>query len=227
MIHKLKLWLQSFRTYPPMLWILSIGSVINLTGMSFLWPLNTIYIHGVLGKSMALAGFILLLQQAAALIGNMTGGQMFDRWGGRITIAFGLASSMVVVAMMGIWQHFLVYSTFMVLLGFCFGIIFPAMNALASSVWPEGGRKAINLIYVSQNLGVAIGSALGGLLASYSFQWVFLGNSLTYALFLVLFLVVFKEDRLKKELTFAPAKPIVPAPGPAFLESLNISMLLL
>jgi MFS family permease len=55
---------------------------------------------------------------------------------------------------------------------------------MAGSVWKEGGRSAFNAIYVSQNLGVAIGAALGGLVASYSFQWIFIANTLMYIIFL-------------------------------------------
>lgn len=194
-----------------MLWILSIGAVINLTGMSFLWPMNTIYINQILGKSLQIAGLVLLFQQAAAIVGNILGGMLFDRFGGRKTIILGIFSAMVIVFGMGWVENFLYYAVLMTLLGFCFGITFPAMNALATAVWPEGGRKAINVIYVSQNLGVALGSALGGFLASVSFQWVFFGNALTYAMFLTLFVVVFKEHRLAQEPELASSSLITRA----------------
>ncbi len=31
---------------------------------------------------------------------------------------------------------------------------------MAGTLWPEGGRKAFNAIYLAQNVGVAIGPAL-------------------------------------------------------------------
>ena len=45
--------------------------------------------------------------------------------------------------------------------------------AMAGAVWKEGGRRAFNAIYVAQNAGVAVGSALGGMVAAYSFTYVF------------------------------------------------------
>lgn len=41
---------------PKEIWWLVIGMAINITGASFLWPLNTIYMNEVLGKSLSTAG---------------------------------------------------------------------------------------------------------------------------------------------------------------------------
>jgi MFS family permease len=67
---------------PRSLWLLVIGMMINVTGSSFLWPLNTIYIHEHLGKSLTVAGVVLMLNAAATVIGNLVGGVLFDKIGG-------------------------------------------------------------------------------------------------------------------------------------------------
>lgn len=74
------------------------------------------------------------------------------------------------------------------IVGFGSGVVFPASYAMAGSVWPEGGRRAFNAIYVAQNAGVAVGSALGGVVASFSFSYVFLANA---ALYVVFFFIVY------------------------------------
>ena len=65
-------------------------------------------------------------------------------------------------------------------LGFSGGIIFPSMYATVGSVWPEGGRKAFNAIYLAQNLGVAIGPAIAGIVADRNINNIFLANLLAY-----------------------------------------------
>ena len=67
---------------PKALWLLVLGMAINVTGSSFLWPLNTIYIHDILGKSLSVAGLVLMLNAGASVIGNLTGGYLFDKIGG-------------------------------------------------------------------------------------------------------------------------------------------------
>lgn len=169
---------------PRALWLLVIGMAVNVTGSSFLWPLNTIYIHDHLGKSLSVAGIVLMLNSAASVIGNLFGGSLFDKIGGYKSIMLGIGVTILSLIGLTFWPGWPQYIFFLTLVGFGSGIVFPAMYAMAGSVWKEGGRKAFNAIYVAQNLGVAIGAALGGLVASYSFQLIFMANAIMYLIFM-------------------------------------------
>lgn len=163
-----------------------IGMVINVTGSSFLWPLNAIYIHDVLGKSMTMAGIVLMLNSAAGVVGNLLGGFLFDRVGGYRAIIIGLLTS-VASAIGLVWNNdWPFYVIFLITIGFGSGMIFPSMYAMAGSVWPDGGRKPFNAMYVAQNIGVAVGAALGGVVANISFQLTFVANAGMFVIFLLL-----------------------------------------
>lgn len=171
---------------PRALWLLIIGMAVNVTGSSFLWPLNTIYIHDHLGKSLSVAGIVLMLNSAASVVGNLFGGSLFDKIGGYKSIMLGIGITIISLIGLTFWPGWPQYIFFLTLVGFGSGIVFPAMYAMAGSVWKEGGRKAFNAIYVAQNLGVAVGAALGGLVASYSFQLIFMANAVMYMIFLMI-----------------------------------------
>lgn len=173
-------------TLPRNLWLLIIGMVVNVTGSSFLWPLNSIYIHDHLGKSLSVAGFVLMLNAGATVIGNLFGGYLFDKAGGYKSILLGIGIAFLALTGLTLWHSWLPYVIFLTIAGFGAGIIFPSMFAMAGSVWKEGGRRAFNAIYVAQNLGVAIGASLGGVVASYSFQLIFFANALMYFIFLLI-----------------------------------------
>jgi MFS family permease len=171
---------------PRALWLLIIGMAVNVTGSSFLWPLNTIYIHEHLGKSLSVAGIVLMLNSAASVIGNLFGGSLFDKIGGYKSIILGIGITIIALIGLTLWPGWPQYIFFLTVVGFGSGIVFPAMYAMAGSVWKEGGRKAFNAIYVAQNLGVAVGAALGGLVASYSFQLIFMANAAMYFIFMLI-----------------------------------------
>lgn len=171
---------------PRALWLLIIGMIVNVTGSSFLWPLNTIYIHEHLGKSLSVAGIVLMLNAAASVIGNLYGGSLFDKIGGYKSIILGISITLAALVGLTFWHGWPAYIIFQIIIGFGTGIIFPSMYAMAGSVWKEGGRKAFNAIYVAQNLGVAVGAALGGIVAAYSFQLIFLANTIMYILFILI-----------------------------------------
>ncbi|MFZ3576880.1 MDR family MFS transporter [Virgibacillus sp. DJP39] len=178
---------------PKYIWLLAIATTVNVTGASFLWPLNTIYMHNELGKSLAFAGFILMFNQGASIAGNMIGGMLYDKISAYKTIIIGMSVAFSGSAIMIFFHSIIPYSILLVLIGFGAGMTWPVMFAMAGSVWPEGGRRAFNAIYVAQNLGVALGASLGGYIASISFNYIFVANAVLFGVFLVIVLMTFKQ----------------------------------
>ncbi|KIL47300.1 MFS transporter [Jeotgalibacillus alimentarius] len=182
---------------PRSLWFLVIGMAINVTGASFLWPLNTIYISGELGKSLTTAGLVLMANAGASVLGNLLGGVLFDKIGGYRSIMSGIVITLTSVGGLMIWHGWPHYVFFMILIGFGSGIVFPSMYAMAGSVWPEGGRKAFNAIYLATNIGVAAGAAVGGLVASLSFDYIFIANFAMYVVFFLIALLTYKKIEIQ------------------------------
>ena len=178
---------------PKSVWLLIIGMLVNVTGVSFLWPLNTIYLHDHLGKSLTIAGLVLMANAGAGIVGNLLGGYLFDRIGGYKSIMLGNVITIVGLIGLTIWHGWPHYVWFLTIMGFSGGIVFPSMYAMVGTAWPEGGRKAFNAIYLAQNLGVAIGPAVAGIIADYSFNYIFLANLGMYILFFFIALFGFRK----------------------------------
>src|SRR5690606_26489893 len=168
---------------PRYIWLLAIATTISVTGGSFLWPLNTIYMHNELGKSLAFAGFILAFNQGANIVGNLIGGILFDKFSAYKTILLGTTLSTGSAIVLSFNHDIWTYSICLLIIGLGSGITWPVMFAMAGSVWPEGGRRAFNAIYVAQNLGVALGATIGGYVASISFDYIFIANASLFFVF--------------------------------------------
>src|SRR5690625_3173152 len=178
---------------PRYIWLLAIATTISVTGGSFLWPLNTIYMHSELGKSLAFAGVVLMLNQGATIVGNLIGGVLFDKYSPYKTIIYGTLLSLVSVILLAIFHSYIFgYTLFLILIGFGTGVTWPIMFAMAGSLWPEGGRRAFNAVYVAQNLGVAVGATIGGYVASISFNYIFIANASLFVVFLVFVMITFR-----------------------------------
>ncbi|MCM3078986.1 MFS transporter [Brevibacillus invocatus] len=182
--------MEKWRSYPGSIRLMAIAAVISSTGMACIWPLVTIYIHDHLGKPLTVAGFLLMLNQGAFLVGSVIGGMMFDRWGKLRTLVIASSGIIGISVALGLTQDFTMYTILLLLNGLFYGMLSPVINALAVVLWPQGGRKGLNMIYVAQNAGVAAGAALGGLLASVSFAWTFFGNAITQSVALILFVLI-------------------------------------
>lgn len=60
-----------------LIWLFA-GSLIINTGISFIWPLTTIYIHNYLHETLTIAGIVLFINSAFTMLGNAVGGWLFD-----------------------------------------------------------------------------------------------------------------------------------------------------
>ena len=153
--------------------------------LKFLWPLNTIYMNEELDKSLTMAGLVLMINSFGMVIGNLLGGNLFDKLGGYRTIMIGTVICLSSTTLLNFFHGWPWYAVWLVCLGFGGGMIVPAIYALAGAVWPQGGRQTFNAIYLAQNLGVAIGAASGGFVAELSFNYIFIANLLMYIAFAI------------------------------------------
>lgn len=181
--------------------ILILGGFIQSVGNSLMWPLNSIFMHNVLGRSLTEAGMLIAAQALVTLIGQFISGFLADKYGARRIMLFGLMGAILSVGMIGLFPVWEVYAPGLLCFGLSIAFIFVPLNALVNSLWPEGGRRGFNLLYVFNNAGVAVGTALGGLVATFSFRLVFLFNAFSFLLYLLLVLLMIPMQTKKKSLT--------------------------
>ncbi|CAJ2235183.1 MDR family MFS transporter [Companilactobacillus paralimentarius] len=165
---------------------LILGAFLESVGASFIWPINTIFIHNYLHKSLAVAGIVLFFNSILTFLGNYLGGKLFDRWGGHKTII--ISTLIGLLALVGlIFDHgWPAYPILLPILGFGVGSAFTVINSFAAQIDDVDRYKLFNGIYMGTNLGNAIGTALGGYIAGVQMTLVFVANFFFLILFFLL-----------------------------------------
>lgn len=179
--------------------VLIFGAFLESVGASFIWPINTIFIHDYLHKSLAVAGTVLFFNSLLTFFGNYLGGKLFDRWGGHKTII--VSTAVALVALVGlIFNHgWPAYPILLPILGFGVGSAFTVINSFAAQIDDVDRYKLFNGIYMGTNLGNAIGTALGGFIAGVQMTLVFVANFFFLTLFFLLVIFWYNNREVPAE----------------------------
>jgi MFS family permease len=193
--------------YPREALLFLLASFVNAAGSAFMWPLTTLYVHTHLHRSMAEAGFVLMLQSLAGIAGQFAGGALFHRLGAkRLIVGSLLLQAALQLAIVSV-ESWIGYIALMAGLGFLFNVSQPAIHAFIGFRWKEQRRELFNVVYVGNNLGMAIGTVLAGVIASFSFALTFLANSLSTFVFALFFLIFLRQMSHRELVGLAPDSP--------------------
>ena len=165
---------------------LFLGSLITNTGISFIWPLTTIYMHEYLHESLTIAGIVLFINSLFMVIGNYAGGYLFDRWRPYPTILTGIALNSLATGGLIFWHGWPAYPLLLVVSGFGNGIVVTAINSYATLVKGRRSSYVFNILYFTSNLGLVIGTMIVGFVLPLGITYIFM---LAFVLFILFFIV--------------------------------------
>lgn len=185
-----------FRQFPPTFWVLSLGWFVSALGFGISIPFVSIYFHSSLGLSLSKIGLFFGFLAVVRSIFQLLGGEIADRFDRRtLMIHFQLiraaAFLLTAVAVYRDWGLWPVAAS--ILINSVFGALYqPVANAAVSDILPERKRlDGFAVVRSSMNLGWALGPALGGFLAAFSYGLLFVmsgaitaASALVVALFL-------------------------------------------
>lgn len=180
--------------YPKEIKIFLIASLVNSIGGSLMWPLISMYVFDELGKSMASAGFVILVQAVGGIIGQLLGGSLYHKLGVKRLIVGSLtANALALFSLPFLSDYWIPFIVAMGLVGLFNSMSFPAIQAFVGFRFADRRGELFNVIYVANNIGVAVGTAVSGFLADLSYSLSFVLNGLSSAVFALFFLFYLKR----------------------------------
>ncbi|MCL4559942.1 MAG: MFS transporter [Chloroflexi bacterium] len=178
------------RSYPPQFWLLFWGQIISTIGASMIWPFLMIYVSGRLTLPLTAVASLMTLNAAWGLIFSFVAGPAADTLGRKWVMVISLAVNGIGYLFMSRAETFAQFALLMSLSG-AFNPLFRvgADAMMADLIPPHERADAYSLLRMSNNVGVALGPAVGGFIASSSYTVAFFcaaAGMITYSLLLVL-----------------------------------------
>ena len=175
----LGIYADAFRGLPADVWRLSVGLLLNRAG-TMVWPFLSLYLVRELGYSADAAAAVLFAFGLGSVAGSYVGGELSGRWG-----TLGVQVSSLVLAGFGFLvvpqlHSFAAVATAVFVASALNDTYRPACMAAVVEATPAKVRaRAMGLMRMAANAGIAIGPAVGGLLATIDYRWIFVGDAVT------------------------------------------------
>ncbi len=169
----------SFSGIPREVWLLSGALLVNRAGTMVL-PFLSLYLTIDLGLTAVRAGQIIGCFGLGSMLGSYAGGWLSDRMSPlRVQQVSLFASGAGFIAFTKL-ESFGSLATGIFVLAAVSDAFRPALMAsVAHYSPPPTSKRSFALIRLSANLGMGVGPAIAGLLAHYSYFWLFVGDGLT------------------------------------------------
>ena len=178
-----------------------LGAFFTSFGMSFIWPLTSVYLHDNLHISLTLVGLVLFFNSLASVIGNVVGGLGFDRRNPYYLMLAGGIVMTVTLIVLTLFHQAVPFAICLFFLGLAAGWNGTLVSALGATLKRFDGRYVFNMIYFVQNFGIVIGSSVVGFLYDWDLRLPFFVSTLISLGFLAVVLIGYQPLRNLKRAT--------------------------
>ena len=159
------------RQYPRQFWLVSVVLMLAYTFHSMLWPFILIYASQKLSQSLTAVTILLTINAAVGMVTTFLGGAIADRFGRKWVMALALifcAFSWYLFRMANTTAFFI---ALMALNGATTPLYRLAADAMMADLVPAQDRiEAYSILRMGNNIGVALGPAIGGFTAAISYN---------------------------------------------------------
>jgi MFS family permease len=168
-----------YHEYPPSFWILSGITFIDHLGGALLFPFFALYITSRFGVGMTQVGVLFAIFSLSSFAGSMLGGGLTDRMGRKGMLVFSLISTSFSSVLMGLVNSLGQFFALALIVGVFTEAGGPARQAMVADLLPQEKRaQGYGIIRVAFNLSAAIGPAIGGFIAGYSYLFLFIADAI-------------------------------------------------
>lgn len=174
-----RLYADAFRGLPAQVWRLSAGLLINRAGTMVL-PFLSLYLVRERGLETGDVSLVLFAFGLGSVAGSYTGGAISGRVGARRVQIGSLMLSGAGFLVLSQLRGFAAITLCVLAVSAASDAFRPAcLTAAVEASTAELRPRALGLMRLAANAGMAVGPALGGFLAEIDYLWIFVGEAVT------------------------------------------------
>lgn len=164
----------TYRRYPRQFWLMFAGMLLSTVGASMIWPFLMLYVSKKVDLPLTYLGGMLTLNAAAGLVMSFLAGPVVDRVGRKGVMIISLAANGLTYYWLGRAETAPAFAVLITLMGAFSPLYRIGSDAMLADLIPAERRiDAYALLRLSNNLGISIGPAVGGMVAAASYSMAF------------------------------------------------------
>ncbi len=170
------------------------GIVISTAGGSMIWPFLLIYVSGKLHLPLSTVALLISINAGTGLFASFLAGTLTDKIGRKAVMVFSLAMNGIAYFFLMRAETYPQFVVLMILIGLSNPLYQVGADAMLADMIPSEQRTdayAINRI--ANNAAFALGPAVGGFLASSSYNFAFYGASAGFIIYSLLLFFLARE----------------------------------
>ncbi len=185
-----------FKSFPLSFRVLVASAFIDRVGGALIYPFLSLYVAQKFNVGMTQIGLLFGLWSLSGMVGSMIGGALSDKFGRKVILILGLIFSAASALVMGLVNDMRTFYFLAAFAGIFTDIGQPAQQAMVADLLKgEKRSEGFALLRVVMNLAVAIGPAIGGILAGVSYLLLFIIDACTSSLTALIVLKYIPETR--------------------------------
>ncbi|PKO12375.1 MAG: hypothetical protein CVU39_24415 [Chloroflexi bacterium HGW-Chloroflexi-10] len=180
--------------YPAQFWLMAFGMLISTMGSSMIWPFLMIYVSEKLAVGLAVVTSLMTINSVMALLFSFLSGAVADRLGRKWVMVISLLGNGLCYILMSFAGSLAAFAVLMGMRGAFHPLYQVGSDAMMADMLPKEKRaNGYSILRMSNNLGIALGPAIGGFIASASYTVAFFIAAAGLIFYAVMLAILAKE----------------------------------
>jgi MFS family permease len=183
-----------YNEYPRQYWLMIAGIVLATAGGSMIWPFMLIYASGKLDLPLSTVAILISINAGTGLLASLIAGTLADKVGRKVVMNFSLTMNGIAFFLLMGAETFPQFAGLMIMIGLSNPLYQVGADAMLADLIPSEKRtEAYAINRIAHNAAFALGPAIGGFLATRSYDLAFYCAGIGFLSYSVLLFFLARE----------------------------------